>query len=96
MGGNTSDPSGLLKMNLDLFESTINTSSFIKTKAFWNRMEQNLRVQNALSNTYQKMGIDEIAIQHKLQVQLNNFYKKGRIAYPIRSTLRSIKKAIGF
>ena len=96
MGGNTSDPSGLLKMNLDLFESTINTSSFSKTKAYWNRMEQNLRVQNALSTNYQKMGINELAIQNKLQVQLNDYYKKGRIAYPIKTILRRIKKAIGF
>ena len=96
MGGNITDPDGLLKMNLDLFESSIDTSSFTKTKAYWNRIEQNLRLQNTLSISYQKMEIDENTIQQKLQLQLNDFYKKGRKAYPLMARLRTIKKAMGF
>ncbi len=95
IGGNIADPNGLLKMNLDLFESRIDTSSFAKTKAYWNRLEQNMRVQNALKSSYQKIEIDHIALINKMQLQINMFYTIGATAYPLRSRLRTIKKAIG-
>ena len=96
MGGNIADPNGLLKMNLDLFESSIDTSSFAKTKAYWNRMEQNLRVQNALKSNYQTLDIDHIALINKMDLQINKFYKVGASIYPLRAKLRTIKKAMGF
>ncbi len=96
MGGNTRDPKGLLQMNMDLFESKINTSSFTSTKASWNRLEQNLRVQNALSTAYQKIGVDDIVLHNKMQRQLKNNYELGGAAYPVRTKLRSIKKRLGF
>jgi glycosyltransferase involved in cell wall biosynthesis len=96
MGGNITDPNGLLKMNLDIFESRIDTSSFVKTKAYWNRLEQNMRVQNALKSSYQKIEIDHIAFINKMQLQINKFYTIGSTAYPLRSRLRTIKKAMGF
>lgn len=96
MGGNTKDPKGLLQMNLNLFESTINTSTFTNTKAFWNRLEQNLRVQNALAIAYQKIGVDDTALRNKLQAQLKKDYASGGTAYPVRTKLRSIKKRLGF
>lgn len=96
MGGNIADPNGLLKMNLDLFESRMDTSSFVKTKAYWNRMEQNLRVQNALKSNYQTLDIDHIALINKMDLQINKFYKVGASVYPLRAKLRNIKKAMGF
>jgi glycosyltransferase involved in cell wall biosynthesis len=96
MGGNIADPNGLLKMNLDLFESRMDTSSFVKTKAYWNRMEQNLRVQNALKSNYQTLDIDHIALINKMDLQINKFYKVGASIYPLRAKLRTIKKAMGF
>jgi hypothetical protein len=96
MGGNIADPNGLLKMNLDLFESRMDTSSFVKTKAYWNRMEQNLRVQNALKSNYQTLDIDHIALINKMELQINKFYKVGASIYPLRAKLRNIKKAMGF
>lgn len=95
MGGNTSDPNGLLQMNMNLFESTIDTSSFEKTKAYWNRLEQNIRVQNALTREYQAIGADQQAILQQLQVQLKYYYELGGKAYPVRAKLRRIKKAMG-
>lgn len=96
MGGNITDPNGLLKINLDLFESRMDTSSFTKTKAYWNRLEQNMRVQNALKSSYQKIDIDHIALINKMQLQINKFYTIGASVYPLRAKLRTIKKAMGF
>ena len=96
MGGNTVDPEGLLEMNRNLYASTINTDSFETTKAYWNRLEQNLRVQEALNPSYQKMGIDDTLLHNKMLAQLENYYELGGAAYPVRTRLRSIKKKIGF
>lgn len=96
MGGNTSDPEGLLQLNLTLFESSIDISSFEKTKAYWNRLEQNIRIQNALTQAYQSIGVDQKKILHQLQAQLKKYYKLGGAAYPVRAKLRSIKKAMQF
>lgn len=96
MGGNTTDPKGLLQMNLDLFESKINTSSFLYTKAYWNRLEQNLRVQKGLANNYQRMGVEATSLQQKMEIQLKQFYELGGAAFPVRTKLRSIKKRLGF
>lgn len=96
MGGNTTDPKGLLEMNQNLYASIINTNSFAQTKAYWNRLEQNLRVQNALNSSYQKMGLDNSALYKKMQAQLNQYYVLGGAAYPVRTRLRSIKKRLGF
>jgi glycosyltransferase involved in cell wall biosynthesis len=96
MGGNTTDPKGLLQMNLDLFKSKINTSSFPYTKAYWNRIEQNLRVQKGLANYYQRMGIEATSLHQKMEMQLKHYYELGGSAYPVRTKLRSIKKKLGF
>lgn len=96
MGGNTSDPKGLLQFNLTVFESNIDTGSFEKTKAYWNRLEQNLRIQNALTQEYQSIGIDQKTIVKQLQAQLKKYYKLGGAAYPVRTKLRSIKKTMPF
>ncbi|MFM6995340.1 MAG: glycosyltransferase [Sediminibacterium sp.] len=94
MGGNTTNPKGLLQMNLDLFKSKINTNSFASTKAYWNRLEQNIRVQKSLSTVYQAMGIDQKMKLDQLQKQLQEYYMLGGTAYPVRAKLRRIKKAI--
>ncbi len=96
MGGNTRDPKGLLEMNLNLFESKINTGSFTNTKAYWNRLEQNLRVQKGLANNYQRMGVEATALHQKMEMQLKHYYELGGAAYPVRTKLRSIKKRLGF
>lgn len=96
MGGNTTDPKGLLEMNQNLYASIINTHSFAQTKAYWNRLEQNLRVQNALTAAYQKIGVDTTALRKKMETQLKDNYELGGAAYPVRKSLRSIKKRLGF
>ena len=96
MGGNTTDPKGLLEMNQNLYASIINTHSFAQTKAYWNRLEQNLRVQNALTAAYQKIGVDTTALRKKMETQLKDNYELGGAAYPVRKRLRSIKKRLGF
>lgn len=96
MGGNTTDPEGLLELNSNLYASIINTNSFEKTKAYWNRLEQNLRVQNALAATFKKIGVDNTSLNQQLEAQLNKYYKLGGEVYPVRIRLRSIKKKIGF
>ena len=96
MGGNTADPKGLLEMNRNLYASTINTDSFETTKAYWNRLEQNLRVHNALRTAYQTIRFDDTDLFHKLQAQLKKYYELGRAAYPVRTRMRSMKKKMGF
>lgn len=96
MGGNTSNPAGLLALNGQLYASILDTSSFEKTKASWNRLEQNLRVQKGLATTYQKIGIETAALQKKMEMQLKHYYELGGAAYPVRTKLRSIKKSLGF
>jgi glycosyltransferase involved in cell wall biosynthesis len=96
MGGNTTDPKGLLEMNQNIYASIINTNSFAQTKAYWNRLEQNLRVQNALTTAYQKIGVDTTALRKKMETQLKDYYELGGAAYPVRTKLRSIKKRLGF
>jgi glycosyltransferase involved in cell wall biosynthesis len=96
MGGNISDPAGLLKLNRQIYESILDTSSFEKIKASWNRLEQNMRVQNALAAAYQKMGVDTTELQKKMEMQLKDYYELGEAVYPVRTKLRSIKKSLGF
>ncbi len=96
MGGNTNDPQGLLTLNRNLYASILDTSSFEKTKAYWNRLEQNLCVHNALTTAYQNIGIDTTALRKKMETQLKYYYKLGGLAYPVRTKLRSIKKSLGF
>lgn len=96
MGGNTSDPAGLLALNGQLYASILDTSSFEKTKASWNRLEQNLRVQNTLLTAYQNIGVDTTVLRKKMETQLKYYYKLGGAAYPVKTKLRSIKKRLGF
>jgi glycosyltransferase involved in cell wall biosynthesis len=96
MGGNTTDPAGLLEMNQNLYASIINTNRFVQTKAYWNRLEQNLRLQNALTTAYQKIGVDTTELRKKMETQLKYYYELGGAAYPVRAKLRSIKKRLGF
>ncbi len=96
MGGNTNDPQGLLTLNRNLYASILDTSSFEKTKAYWNRLEQNLRVQNALTTAYQKIGVDTTALRKKMETQLKDYYELGGAAYSVKTKLRSIKKRLGF
>ena len=95
MGGNITDTNSGLELNLALYQEKMDSSNFTKTKAYWNRLEQNLRVQNALTTQYYNIGVDQKAIIHQLETLLKKYYQIGEKHYPVRTKLRSIKKLVG-